>query len=508
MQNRKRTLSLLSLLMALIFASSGLSLGTCALADETIEIRAFIGDRADVPVTQDMPVFEELAKRTGVKIVWDIAPASGTAEKYNLVMASGDIPDMVVYTITDNIKYAEKGACLALNDLVAEYAPNFQRYLDESVIIRKDVSDTNGNVFVFPMLAAIKTSLVYMIRQDWMNNVGISQVPVTLDDWVALLTAFRDNDANGNGDPIDEVPFTFRSGWNNLNFYESFGVWHDLFIDKDGEIKFGPADPRFKEYLEFANKLYSEKLVDLEYVTMDTNLWQNRMVSSTGGASYDWVTRIDNFNTQLTAIDPNAQLVFAAPPVGPTGLSETRFQMEKVRSSSAAISSQTKHAEAIVKMFDYIYSDEGRMLMNFGIEGMTYNLVDGLPVYTDLVLHDASGFSPQQAQWFYGINRDFAFAQDPLMENAYVSDEVAAARVVYEQAIIDPFPKLKFTDEEKNIVNPIRTELDTYVDEMVDKMITGAEPVSNFDAFVDQLNRLGLETFLEYQNIAYQRYLQ
>ena len=135
-------------------------------------------------------------------------------------------------------------------------------------------------------------------------------------------------------------------------------------------------------------------------------------------------------------------------------------------------------------------------------------MVDGKPVYTDLVLKNATGLSPQQAQWFHGINRDFAFQQDVLMENAYVSDEIANARIVYEQAIIDPFPKLKFTDDEKDIINPIRTEINTYVAEMVDKMITGAEPVAGFDAYVAQLEKLGLATYLEYQNKAYQRYLQ
>jgi putative aldouronate transport system substrate-binding protein len=124
-------------------------------------------------------------------------------------------------------------------------------------------------------------------------------------------------------------------------------------------------------------------------------------------------------------------------------------------------------------------------------------------------MHNPDGLSAQDALRQYGIQSMLTLLQDARYERAFVSDEVNRTRDLYEQEghIGPAFPTLAFTDEERDIINEKYTDIETYVNETLDKFIMGRESLDGFDAFVEQVNGMGLPEVLKVYQDAYNRYM-
>lgn len=477
-------------------------------SDKPIEISVFLVDRPDMPWSEDMPVIQELGKRTNVYWKMELAPISNAAERYNIMMASSELPDVVNYQFVDIMMYAEKGAFEPLDELIEQYAPNLKSVLDEDPSYRKTLKGNDGKIYVVPNVGAIKVSEVFYLRQDWLDKLGLD-TPKTIDDWYEMLKAFKERDPNGNGEK-DEIPYSVRNKRNNLMvFGYAWGLQDDEFFIEDGKVKYGAADPRMKELITWLAKLYSEGLIDPNYLTNDAKLWEANFVNGKSGATHDWISRINSFNANVGKVDPSADFRAVLPPVGPAGKPMTRHQQEKLRidSASAAIASTSKYKVEIMKMFDYMFSEEGNLLMNFGIEGVHYKMENGYPKYTDIIMNDPDGRAPNVMTGVFGISRDIPLKKDIRYEEQVVLLPASAEAVkMYEPVIVPPYPKLKFTDDEQEVLNAKYTEIKTYVDEMLDKFITGYEPIDKFDAFVKKLYDIGLEDVIKIHEDALARY--
>ena len=356
-------------LLVIMLMTSFLPVNSYA-AEDLIEIEMWIPSRPEAAYTNDRPIIKEITKKTGVSFQFDLAPYDfdQALEKFNLMLASGELPDLIVFRKLELDKAAQQGVLTPLNDLVEKYAPNFKKILDENPGILKDLKIGDGNYYHFPLLSAVRTAQIFMIRQDWLEKLGL-EPPETLDDWYTVLKAFKEQDPNGNGE-ADEVPFTTR--WKAaglLPFMEAWGISgyssYEQFFIEDGKVKFAYTDPRCKEALAFLKKLYAEGLIDPEYVTGDKKLWTARLSSGVSGVTHDWFPRIDFFNRAAQEVDPKAKFAGVLPPIGPTGIRMVTNQQKRVRDQGAtAISVTSKHKERLVKFIDFFYG-EGAMFMNF-----------------------------------------------------------------------------------------------------------------------------------------------
>ena len=162
-----------------------------------------------------------------------------------------------------------------------------------------------------------------------------------------------------------------------------------------------------------------------------------------------------------------------------------------------------------MKLFDYLYSEEGMLLMNFGVEGEQFEYVDGEIKYTDLIMNNPDGLSPQDALRSFGVQSRLTLRQDIRYERAFVSDEVNRIRDLYESEnhIGAAFPTLDFTSDEQSIINEKYTEIETYMNEMIDKFIMGVESLDQFDAYAAQIEKMGIADVLAVYQTAYDRYM-
>ena len=478
--------------------------------NENITVSMFLQDSADQAISTDLPIIQEITKRTGVNFEFVAAPNTEDQfrEKFNVTVASGDIPDIMVSTYRDDMmKVAEQGTFAALDDYIDQYAPNLKKILDENPDYIRDIRASDGNIYFMPFIGAVKTFKVWMLRGDWLDKLGL-EVPVTLDDWYNVLKAFKEQDPNGNGE-ADEIPYTTRNTQAGvLAFMEAFGISgfeaNEQFFIEDGQVKYAYTDPRCKEALEFINKLYSEGLIDSEYATNDTNVWLSRLTNEVSGACQDTTARAYSLGTQVRAANPasDAYFVVVAPPKGPDGTQMTTSQMQAIRGFTA-ISADSPYIKEIVQLFDYFYSEEGSLLMNFGIEGETYTMENGKPTYTN----DSQGRSILSMLNIYG-HREWAYKQDIGYEDALLDETYVNYRNDMEQYIRPTIPALSFTEEEREVINSTYTEIQTYKDEMINKFIMGKEPLDNFDSFVQTLKNMGIDDVLAVEQAAYDRYVK
>lgn len=487
--------------------------GTTDTAKENITISLFLQDSADQAISPDLPIIKEITKRTGINFDFIAGPNTEDQfrEKFNVTIASGNIPDVMVSTYrADMMKVAEQGTFAPLDDYIDQYAPNLKKILDEHPEYIRDLRASDGKIYFLPFIGAVRTFKVWMLRSDWLEKLGLD-VPVTLDDWYNVLKAFKEKDPNGNG-IADEIPYTTRNTTAGvLAFMEAFGISgfeaNEQFFIEDGQVKYAYTDPRFKEALTFINKLYSEGLIDPEYSTNDTNVWLSRFTNEVSGACQDTTARAYSLGTAIqTTGSKDAHFVVVAPPKGPDGTQMTTSQMQPIRGYTA-ISADSKYIKEIVEMFDYFYSEEGSLLNNFGIEGLTYTMENGKPVYTDAVKKDPQGRSILSMLNVYG-HREWAYQQDVGYEDALLDEEFVKYRNEMEKYIRPTMPALSYTEDERDVINNMYSEIQTYKDEMVNKFIMGKESLDKFDEFVETIKSMGIDEVLKAEQAAYDRYVR
>ncbi|MCK9860131.1 extracellular solute-binding protein [Paenibacillus sp. ATY16] len=477
------------------------------------------GNAASVkPRFQDVPFFQEWQKRTGVNLRFIQPPANQAKQALNVMLASGELPDMIEYewaTFPGGPEKAIKdGYILRLNDLIDRYAPNLKRYLSEHPDIDKQIKTADGSYYVFPFIqgdARLRTYQGPIIRKDWLEELGLS-VPVTIDDWHAVLKAFKEKKGV-------QAPLTFLStpsplfGVENGAFVGAFGVKKGFYL-KDGQVKFGPIEPGYKQFLSLFRDWYAEGLIDRNIATVDTRTIDSSMLNGRSGASiWNAGSGIGTWLPLLKEKDPDAEFVAAPYPVLHQG--ERPMFGQRVNpymsSGGVAISTNSSHAEEAVRMLDYGYGEEGHLLFNFGIEGVSYTMQGGKPTYTDLILHNPDKLAPSQAIAMYSRASYFGpFVQDvAYMEQYYMLPEQKEAVNIWADTEAEKYmlPPVQKTERESAEFSAIMQDATTLVDEMSLRIILGIDPLDSFDDYVAQLKALNIDRAIAIQKAALDRYM-
>ncbi len=493
-------------LMPLAFAS----------ADDPVTISIWASDRENMPMRNDLMTINMLQDILGIKIDVHSAPTESLDEKYGLLMSDpASIPTIVQYKANKLLQYKE--AWMILDDYINETdTPNLWKVYSDPVI-RRYVSDSEGHIRFIGQRTAITCGKLWFYRQDWLDKLQL-KAPTTMEELYETFLAIKQGDPNGNGE-ADEIPFSVRKqGSNNranlMPFVNSWGI-EETFFAEDDVVKFGAVDARMKDALAWLNKCYEAGLIDSEYLTLSKQDWYSRWTNEQVFMSYDWSAYIDNVGNLFKDTDSPVHIVGTAPMAGPTGIAQTRDQLQPITvdedwNAAIYVGASEEQVKAAMKLFDYLYSEEGMLLLNFGVKGEHYDVDEnGNLYYTELIMHNPDGLSAQDALRQYGIQSMLTLLQDARYERAFVSDEVNRTRDLYEQEghIGPAFPTLAFTDEERDIINEKYTDIETYVNETLDKFIMGRESLDGFDAFVEQVNGMGLPEVLKVYQDAYNRYM-
>lgn len=242
---------------------------------------------------QEMEIYDILEEKTGVEVEWQVYSAATWADKKNLILSSGDLPDifyMNAMNINDVIKYSSQGMFLNLTEPIDKYCPNLKRAFEEMPEFKNIcVNPDDGNIYSIGRAVereVMYTSGLFYINKKWLDQLGMS-VPKTVDEYYEALKAFKENDMNGNGDSSDELPFVFHFNASDPNtkysyhqLFGSFGyvdpvlsVGSHFVEDENGEVVYVAKQEEYKEAIKFYHKFVEEGLWDSEgFTTPDTSV--------------------------------------------------------------------------------------------------------------------------------------------------------------------------------------------------------------------------------------------
>lgn len=448
--------------------------------------------------------YQELEKRTGIHIEFTHPNIDQIQEQYNLLLASGDLPDIMCL---DSLsvpypggpdKAISDGVFLKLNDYM-KYAPNYQALREEYGDVKKMTVTDSGNIWgfftVMPEPQPAYRGLV--VRKDWLDELNLP-MPSTVDEWYTTLKAFKEKKNAVSSYFLD------KSGIEKMGLFMSAFGGVDGFFQVDGKVKFGALEPGYKNYIETMAKWYNDGLIDKNFATgLDVNAY---VTSSKTGALQAGFWNIDPWKGQ--AKDAGFNMVPAPyPGLNKGDVVHYRQTNFPIFGNGFVITKANKYPVETVKWFDYQYSEEGSMLDGYGIEGKTYNMVDGKPQFTDMMLKNEKGMSVVEAIKVYAMitgpfklnwRRDYT----DLSEAALSTTDVWSAKDGSTYVI----PPLSLTEDEGKEFPSIMNDINTLVSEKVVKFIMGVEPISNYDAFVNQIKSMKIDRALAIEQAALDRY--
>ncbi|WP_088104860.1 extracellular solute-binding protein [Halalkalibacter urbisdiaboli] len=468
-------------------------------------------------------VYQELEKATGTKVSFQHPSGEGTqiTEQFNLLIASGNLPDVIEYNWhavqrgPDNA--IDSGTIIRLNELIEAHAPNLSKYLEENPEVKKSITTDGGNIYAFPFLRSDEKLMVFMgpiIRQDWLDKLNL-EMPTTIDEWENVLRTIKDGDPNGNGEK-DEIPLLLHPDqFKNLGAFASAWGMTPMFYHENGTVKFGSIQPEYKEFLSRMNSWYEDGLLDADFAATDLKLQDAKVTNNQLGSLYGYTGGgIGKYTGLMADKNPEFKLAPAPNPSLKEGEKAARGHRDFPYSGwhSVAITGNAENPEEIVKWLDYAYSEEGHFLFNFGVEGVSYEVEDGYPKYTDEVMENPDGLPVSDALGKY-VRSSYGgpFIQDVRYLEQYLElpEQKDAIQIWSDSAENEILlPLITLTAEESREYASIMSDLETYYDEMVVKFIMGAEPLENFDKFVETLKGMGIERAIELQQAALERYEQ
>lgn len=458
--------------------------------------------------------FAKMEGLTNININWIQGSGADGVEAFNLLMAGGQIPDLVVYgnMVTEAPKYGQQGAFAELTPYIEQHAPNFKKILDNNLELRKLLTTADGEIYHFPQLNLNEYNLVQMypqIRQDWLEKLKLEE-PKTIDDWYAVLKAFKEGDPNGNG-IADEIPYVAVNLQHIIRtFGPAFNTDWEFYVD-NGKVKFAPYEPEYKELLQWLNKLYSEGLLDQNYlVDTDFKFLTEKVTTDRAGAWAGWSGSYMRSFTDLMEGHSTFNLVGTEPPVGPNGEQRFGFHAWPLGTVGIAISAKSKHIEEAVKWLDFQYSEEGIMLNNFGEEGVSYEMVDGYPTFTDAVFNNPDGLNSTQSLLSYTIGggswatvADERYLEQYDMEAAIEAKQKVGKYINFDKA----FPPITLTTEQNDKISSLLADIRTYRDEFANGFVMGNRSFDEYDRFVQQLKQMKVEEIIAVYQEAYNNYL-
>jgi len=506
-----------------------LTVSAMVLASTMMTVPAFAGDDhriVDEPVeftvhlhnkryhySEDWPVEQKAREVTGVHLkgaTFGINTPS-SKEAHNLMLASGDIPHIVGGDKIKNMvnEYGPQGAFVPLNDLIDEHAPNIKAFFEKYPEKQAAVSAFDGNLYYIPYLPDGKYGRAYWIRQDWLETLGL-EVPQNVDELYEVLTAFRNQDPNGNG-LKDEVPYFVRQ-WPEL--LRLVTLWdgrssgsdtaHDFHV-ADGKIQHGYAGEGYREGIKNIAKWYAEGLIDAEVFTRGSSAREYLLSENLGGMTHDWFASTSGYNISLKDKVAGFNLDVMAPPASVSGKRIAEHRRIPVKPDGWAISHTNPDPVTTIKYFDFYFTEEGRRLANFGVEGLTYNLVDGEPIFTD----EFKAKGPINSSLYQvGSQVQRGYFQDFNYEKQWTNPSALEGIALYDAGdyLVDQFLGVAFNEEEQGIYDKKWSQIETYMLEKQQAWVLGSSDVeADWDNYIKTLDKMGYNDVVDAMQSAYNR---
>lgn len=460
---------------------------------EKLDISIMVSTAAGGGWPEDHAMIEKLNEALNVNLHFQWVPGDNYEEKMNVLAASNNFPD--VFQIWNPMMYGkwlEKGVFLDLKPLLANY-PNITKEIPEPDL---QMMNPENKVYGLPIYApAFRSNL--SIRMDWLDRLHLN-MPTTVDEFYEVAKAFATQDPDGNG-KNDTIGFSMSVAPNgnmlNIDYLKgAFGLANE-WKEADGQlIPQQVQAEEWKQLASFLHKAYAEGVLDKDFpVNKERDPWNKLEANTNGIAEVNPSEVYKRSLPTLQKLAPDADIVQLDPPKGPTGL---QYANTIVSTAKVVVNSKVdeKKQQRIMKLFDYMLSDEGYKLIKNGIEGVHYKK-DG-DKYTVLEAFDTD--RP------YILSTWFLRRFDPGIQIRLWDGQE------YEQKVMAWFnntEQYRWTNPAAGVVSETNSkkgsELNQKLTAVIVKTIIGQEPIEAIDRAVEQWKADGGDKIIQEMNEAY-----
>ena len=461
----------------------------------------------------DMKIMQDLYESTNVNVFWENVSESVYSQQKNLIFGNADDrPDAIYHagmSAGEIIKYAKRKVLVPISDYL-EYMPNFSKILEERPDIKAQLINVeDGKIYSLPRIeemGLLQSPNLLFLNKVWAQAAieagavkGLTAadlkdgINITAAQMEQILTYFRDNDMNGNGNAGDERPLSFvHNNWqgNQCDLYGMFGLNDNLEhrVVVDGKITYTVQDVRFKEATNFIANWVSKGLIDqVSFEQSQDNFLANGKGLETYGAFYWWESE--------TVVSNPENYIVCNPLIGPNGDQTICVSNNpEVGTGEVIIFSDCANVEVLLAYFDRFYDPVISAQINYGPIGIVYEEET-----------DASGMLVQKPVP-EGMTTDELRLQNAPLGIIYLSDYawnnvvrmepraqlrlerlgLVATPLVPEG--VKPCPNLQFTLEELNTLSNYETNLNDYIrTNLINWLLKGGVTDAQWDAFQNDL---------------------
>ena len=466
----------------------------------------------------DCSIYKAAEEATGIHVDYQGMSTSASNEQFNVMVASGSYPDLIGWGLNfangDDAE-VDEDVILDLTEDIAQYAPNYYNLLSTDDELLKTAVSSSGYITAFYGLTTedglAKEGLA--IRTDELQKLGLEK-PYTIDDYENVLAAFKDD---GLKQPMMMLaPGAIQDNWLSgafdvAAFCNSFPMSVVPTYVQDGEIKFGPIEDGFKDYITLMHEWYEKGYIEADFISDNSNWnspdYANAITNGEAGIFYcDWgnlggyieASEIDGFALEAT-YDMHAS---------EDSINHFGTFITKSASNGFRITTNCENVELACQWGDWWYSEEGSLLANYGVEGEGFEYVDGVPTFTSLVTDSDLGM--RDALLVYASNGTINCVIDNNAVASGYSEVDKAAPEIWAKGMDDEYvipTSMSLSADDSTEAANIYSDIQTLCMESIAKFITGDKSLDEFDDFVQQIEDMGIQDYLDIYQECYDDYM-
>ena len=443
---------------------------------------------------ENMAWVQEILKKANVELEMELVDGSVYNDTVMPRLAAGvNLPDVIqLPSLDSDMAYINSGVFIDLTELYDEHAVYLEDRFMDNPTVKGQITTPDGKIYYVPVInLSVDYAIAISMNVEWLSELR-SGYPTTTDEYYETLKAFKGHDFNGNGED-DEIPLFLCP--NFINFFATtwgLDLSRGYVVEEDGVVRCSYTSERYKDYLEYFNKLYSEGLLYNEFATSTYDI-QNSLISQNriGSVQHYHVNNLSY--SQLINPDfdiENDKLIFSPiePLTGPYGDKYKFYWGNDPIAGFFGITRDCENPEETFQFLDYLYSKEANDLLYFGIEDVDY-VVDGDNYIIDLEKRSTDNYANRMGNNFGGfprillaIHRDLSYTPETAANNQQL-------REYYRLPLCTSF----FLENELDVIQEYGADLSTYWSEAHIAFITGTKDISEFDDYVNVLKSMHVE---------------
>ncbi|MGG4354887.1 extracellular solute-binding protein [Paenibacillus lautus] len=390
---------------------------------------------------------QEIERLTGIKVTMN-KPAADYDQKLLAAIASGEKFDLLQISKEKMSTFVEQGILTPLTDQV-----NGSKVLSDPNVIPanewEQVKTKDGQIY--GVFTKYQGGTMPIVRKDWLDKLNLPE-PATLDDYYNVLTAFTEQDPDGNGKK-DTYGLSTAGMYELQGFFSAAGLKQRYVETADGKLDVPYSTDAAIPVYEWLNKLFEEGILDPNFTTNDTGKMRDLFLTDRVGMITYWDAWVGMLNNTRHEQDPNTK--FEAKGLPGAADANGNHMLRRGDPDVWVVPVNAEHPKTAFEFIEWWHSEEGITLGSLGIKDVDYTVDNGKYELTQTGKEHASDHG---VPFWYNRNVEPPFGKLPGVQEA--------------QDLVDQYASLELTP-------PNWANAEKIINEYSFKAIMGEMPASD-----------------------------